>query len=145
MSRTADESDQRSKRIDPHISRRSVLVHGVVQGVGFRPFVYRLAIETNLSGFIGNDTGGVTIEIEGQPAQLDTFLHRLRSEAPPLSQIDSVAIEELAPTGGSGFRIVASEVLGRVNTGIPADAATCDDCLRETARSQSTGAIAIPF
>jgi hydrogenase maturation protein HypF len=111
--------------------RREVQVRGVVQGVGFRPFVYRLATEEHLAGSIGNDTDGVTIEIEGPAASLDAFLIRLRSEAPPLSRIDSVVVREIPATGESGFRIVASEVLGRVSTGIPADAATCPDCLRE--------------
>jgi hydrogenase maturation protein HypF len=108
-----------------------VLVCGVVQGVGFRPFVYRLALEEGLAGFIGNDTDGVTIEIEGPAGQVDAFLGRLRAETPPLARIDSVAVRDLAATGEAGFRIVASEVLGRVSTGIPADAATCPDCLRE--------------
>jgi hydrogenase maturation protein HypF len=111
--------------------RRKVHVRGIVQGVGFRPFVYRLALEENLSGSIGNDTDGVTIEIEGLTASLDSFLARLRSEPPPLARIDTVIIREVEPTGETGFRIVASEVLGRVSTGIPADAATCPDCLRE--------------
>jgi hydrogenase maturation protein HypF len=106
-------------------------VRGVVQGVGFRPFVYRLALEEGLAGFIGNDTDGVTIEIEGVAERVDSFLKRLRAEAPPLARIDSVAARELPATGEGGFRIVASEVLGRVSTGIPADAATCPDCLRE--------------
>src|ERR1039457_5250275 len=111
--------------------RRGVLVCGVVQGVGFRPFVYRLALEEGLAGFIGNDTDGVTIEIEGPAGQVDAFLERLRAETPPLARIDSIAVRDLAATGETGFRIVASEVLGRVSTGIPADAATCADCLRE--------------
>ncbi|HEX8713249.1 MAG TPA: carbamoyltransferase HypF [Terracidiphilus sp.] len=112
--------------------RRAVLqVRGVVQGVGFRPFVYRLAQEEGLAGFIGNDTDGVTVEIEGAPSRLESFVTRLRAEAPPLSRIDSVVAHAASPTGESGFRIVASEVLGRVSTGIPADAATCPDCLRE--------------
>jgi len=111
--------------------RRGVLVCGVVQGVGFRPFVYRLAMEEGLAGLIGNDTDGVTIEVEGPGERVDAFLARLRSETPPLARIDSVALHDLAATGESGFRIVASEVLGRVSTGIPADAATCADCLRE--------------
>ena len=112
--------------------RRAVLlVRGVVQGVGFRPFVYRLAQEEGLAGFIGNDTDGVTIEVEGEAERIDAFLGRLPKEAPPLSRIDSIAVEESALSGEKGFRIVASEVLGRVNTGIPADAATCADCLRE--------------
>jgi hydrogenase maturation protein HypF len=93
--------------------------------------VYRLALEEGLAGFIGNDTDGVTIEIEGPAGQVDAFLGRLRAETPPLARIDSVAVRDLAATGEAGFRIVASEVLGRVSTGIPADAATCPDCLRE--------------
>ena len=115
---------------DPPI-RRGVLVCGVVQGVGFRPFVYRLALEEGLAGSIGNDTDGVTIEVEGPRGRVDAFLERLRAETPPLARIDSVAVREAAATGEAGFRIVASEVLGRVSTGIPADAATCADCLRE--------------
>ena len=111
--------------------RRVVSVCGVVQGVGFRPFVYRLALEEGLAGFIGNDTDGVTIEIEGASASLELFLARLRSETPPLARIDSIAIREVTAVGDTGFRIVASEVLGRVSTAIPADAATCPDCLRE--------------
>jgi hydrogenase maturation protein HypF len=106
-------------------------VCGVVQGVGFRPTVYRLATEEGLAGFIGNDTDGVTIEIEGPLSRVEAFLARLRAEAPPLSRIDSIAVREAESTGETGFRIVASEVLGRVTTGIPADAATCPDCLRE--------------
>ncbi len=111
--------------------RRAVRVQGVVQGVGFRPFVYRLAIELQLAGNIGNDTAGVTIEIEGEPERVADFLRRLRAEAPPISRIDSVAVEELPPIGVTGFYIVHSQVLGQVSTGIPADAATCADCLRE--------------
>ena len=111
--------------------RRAVLVCGVVQGVGFRPFVYRLAFEEGLAGFIGNDTDGVTIEVEGAVAQVDAFLERLRTEAPPLARIDSIVARDVTAIGEVGFRIVASEVLGPVSTGIPADAATCRDCLRE--------------
>ena len=111
--------------------RRKAVVRGVVQGVGFRPFVYRVAHEEGLAGFIGNDTDGVTIEVEGPAERVDSFLARLRAETPPLARIDSIAVDELAPIDEVGFRIVASEVLGRVSTGIPADAATCADCLRE--------------
>ncbi len=120
-----------SHESQPKRERYEVGVRGVVQGVGFRPFVYRLALEEGLAGFIGNDTDGVTIEIEGPSASLESFLARLRSDAPPLSRIDSITVREAKPIGDTGFRIVASEVLGRVSTGIPADAATCPDCLRE--------------
>ena len=113
------------------VVRRQIRVRGVVQGVGFRPFVYRLAQEEHLSGFIGNDTDGVLIEIEGPSASLDAFIGRLLSEAPPLSRVDSLDIDDAEPNGETAFRIVASEVLGRVSTGIPADAATCPDCRHE--------------
>ncbi|HEY2472061.1 MAG TPA: carbamoyltransferase HypF [Terracidiphilus sp.] len=106
-------------------------MRGVVQGVGFRPFVYRLATEEQIAGLIGNDTDGVIIELEGAPLRIQSFLSRLQSETPPLARIDSVVVSNLAPIGETSFRIVASEVLGKVSTGIPADAATCADCLRE--------------
>jgi hydrogenase maturation protein HypF len=111
--------------------RESLTVRGVVQGVGFRPFVYRLASEECLAGFIGNDTGGVTIEVEGPLERLASFRRRLQAEAPQLSRIDSVTVRSVTTTGEPGFRIVASEVGGQVSTGIPADAATCADCLSE--------------
>ena len=113
------------------VRRAALLVRGVVQGVGFRPFVYRLALEEGLAGFIGNDTDGVTIEVEGPVDRVEAFHARLRAEAPPLARIDAVVAREAAATGEKGFRIVVSEVLGRVNTGIPADAATCPECLHE--------------
>ena len=111
--------------------RKKIRVRGVVQGVGFRPFVYRLATEEQLAGLIGNDTDGVIIEVEGTPAAAQRFLKRLTTETPLLARIDSVAVGDGQLTGEVGFRIVASEVLGKVSTGIPADAATCADCLRE--------------
>jgi len=110
-------------------------VRGVVQGVGYRPFVYRLALEEGLAGSVGNDSDGVTIEIEGPEERVELFLSRLRLEAPPLARVDSVTTRELWVAAASGtlagFQIVASEVVGRASTGIPADAATCPDCLRE--------------
>ncbi len=113
------------------LRREAITVRGVVQGVGFRPFVYRLATEEGLAGFIGNDTGGVTLEIEGPPESLESFRRRLRDEAPPLSRIDSVVAKNIPPKQESEFHIVLSDASGRVSTGIPADAATCADCLRE--------------
>ncbi|MGD0911912.1 MAG: carbamoyltransferase HypF [Terracidiphilus sp.] len=115
----------------PKPIRREVRVQGVVQGVGFRPFVYRLAREESLAGFIGNDTDGVIIEVEGEPDQIASFLRRLREESPALARIDSVISRDVPPKQEEEFHIVASEVRGQVATGIPADAATCPDCLRE--------------
>ncbi len=102
-----------------------------MQGVGFRPFVYRLASEEQLAGFIGNDTDGVVIEVEGEGSRLEAFLSRLVAEKPALARVDAVVAEDLPCKHETSFRIVASEVHGRVSTGIPADAATCADCLRE--------------
>jgi hydrogenase maturation protein HypF len=111
--------------------RRAVLVRGVVQGVGFRPFVFRVATELGLAGFIGNNTDGVTIEVEGAEPRIDAFVARLRSEAPPMARIDAIAVKDVETLGETEFRIIVSQVLGQVSTGIPADTATCDDCLRE--------------
>jgi hydrogenase maturation protein HypF len=119
------------KREGRELLRRGVMVCGIVQGVGFRPFVYRLATEEGLAGSIGNDTDGVSIEVEGPPQKIEAFLSRLRIETPPLARIDSVAPRDLPPIGEKGFRILSSNVTGQVSTGIPADAATCADCLRE--------------
>jgi hydrogenase maturation protein HypF len=113
-----------------HIRRR-VHVSGVVQGVGFRPFVYRLAVEELLAGHISNNTAGVTIEIEGADAAVVSFLDRLRAETPPLAHIDAIRVEEIAIQGSTGFHIDSSAVIGSVVTSIPADAATCEDCRRE--------------
>ncbi len=126
-----EEALPKRERHEAPVARRGVLVCGVVQGVGFRPFVYRLAHEESLAGFIANDTEGVTIEIEGPTARVEAFLARLRTETPSLARIDSVAVRALTATGEMGFRIVSSQVKGPVSTGIPADAATCQDCLRE--------------
>ena len=115
----------------PKRERHEIQVHGVVQGVGFRPFAYRLAVEEGLGGFIGNNTEGVTLEVEGPPERLAAFRARLISEAPPLAHIDAVAVRSCPPKQEETFRIVRSEVYGLVSTGIPADAATCPDCLRE--------------
>jgi hydrogenase maturation protein HypF len=111
--------------------RIEIRVQGVVQGVGFRPFVYRLAHEESLGGFIGNDTDGVIIEVEGSSDRIAGFLRRLRTEAPALARIDAVSTKEIRALGDASFSIIASEVRGQVATGIPADAATCPDCLSE--------------
>ena len=116
---------------EEHQAREMLEVRGVVQGVGFRPFVYRLASEEGLAGFIGNDTEGVTIEVEGPADRIEVFRRRLRAEAPPLSRIDSVTRQSISPKREKNFQIIASQSRGQVSTGIPADAATCADCLRE--------------
>ncbi|MBI5132775.1 MAG: carbamoyltransferase HypF [Rhodopseudomonas palustris] len=107
-------------------ARLRVRVRGAVQGVGFRPFVYRLAQRYALGGFVANDAEGVLIEVEG--AALDDFVAALREEAPPLARVDAIETEPLHPQGQRGFDIAASRP-GRVATRIGADAATCEACL----------------
>ena len=103
---------------------------GVVQGVGFRPFVYGLARRHRLGGFVLNDGDGVVIEAEGEPGALAAFAAALETEAPPLARIDSVTAEAAATRAEREFRIEASAATGRTAL-IPADVATCDECLRE--------------
>jgi hydrogenase maturation protein HypF len=112
--------------------RMRVRVRGTVQGVGFRPFVYRLARETELAGYVLNDTQGVLLEVEGADAAIERFLRRLRAEAPPLAIIDAVACEPLDPLGRPGFEIRGS-VPSDPATAPPvaADSAPCPDCLAE--------------
>lgn len=113
--------------------RRRVLVRGIVQGVGFRPFVYGLATELGLSGQVTNTGEGVLAEVEGLPAALEAFCHRIGADAPPLAEVAAVAQESIAVTGGTGFAIVPSQATGGVRTLIPPDTATCADCLAELA------------
>ncbi|MGW3960966.1 carbamoyltransferase HypF [Amycolatopsis sp. NPDC005003] len=113
--------------------RVAVRVTGVVQGVGFRPFVHQLAVGLGLSGFVGNDVHGVFVEVEGPPAVVGRFVGALEAGAPPLAVVDEVRAWEIPAVGGGGFRIVGSPRGGVADTLISADSATCDDCLRELA------------
>jgi hydrogenase maturation protein HypF len=116
-----------------HCIRVEVRVEGVVQGVGFRPYVHGLAHRLGLAGRVGNDTAGVFMEVEGAEQAVSDFLAALPSEAPPLAVIEQVRTSQLTPTGESGFHIVSSSTTGRRDTLISADTATCADCLRELA------------
>jgi len=110
---------------------KQVSVRGVVQGVGFRPFVYRLAHDHQLTGWVLNHSGGVEIEVEGPAPALDAFVHDLTAQAPPLARIVAVEVSDAPPKGHSAFEIrhsVAQE--GRYQL-ISPDIATCGDCLRE--------------
>ncbi|WP_343599951.1 carbamoyltransferase HypF [Mycobacterium sp.] len=113
--------------------RRRFTVTGVVQGVGFRPFVHRVASELGLSGFVGNDSGAVFLEVQGQRARVAEFGCRLRTQAPPLARISAVCVVDLEADAASGaaFRIVESRTVAGSTTPIPPDIAVCDDCVRE--------------
>ena len=111
--------------------RLRVRVSGTVQGVGFRPFVYRLAHDLGLGGWVLNDPLGVLVEVEGAPLAVSDFLERLVEEAPPLASVDGVAPEERSPSGEREFRILASEAGGEPAAAVSPDSATCGDCLAE--------------
>ena len=111
--------------------RRRLVVRGVVQGVGFRPHVARLANGLGLAGTCRNDATSVVVEVEGTAALVEEFARRLEDEAPPLARIMSVASAELPASGGGGFAIVGSTVSDGARTLVPPDTAVCDDCLLE--------------
>ena len=108
-------------------------MEGIVQGVGFRPFVYSLATGLGLGGLVGNDVDGVFAEVEGPAAVVGEFLRRLAAEAPPLATIERITTSAMTPAGAASFEIVASGADGRRRTLVAADTATCADCLREVA------------
>jgi hydrogenase maturation protein HypF len=115
---------------------RGIRVRGTVQGVGFRPTVYRLAHALGLSGLVRNDSAGVWIEIEGETGALEDFIARLRVDVPPLGRIDGIETVAMAPTGAAGFRVEASAAFAHgarpgTEAIVPADAATCAACLVE--------------
>src|SRR5271157_4484500 len=115
----------------PQDRRLKLALRGAVQGVGFRPFVYRLAAQLGLRGWVNNSTQGLFIEVEGPPAQLEQFLLRLPAEKPPRSFIHSLEASWLDPVGYADFAIRHSESAGPKTALVLPDIATCPDCLRE--------------
>lgn len=111
--------------------RLRIGVHGVVQGVGFRPFVYTTAAALGLSGSVRNDPSGAVIEIEGRVADLDRFLHRLRTAPPPLAVIESVDTQPVPVAGGTGFTIADTSRAGGGRTLASPDVAMCAECAAE--------------
>lgn len=110
--------------------RCAIRVTGTVQGVGFRPFVHRLAEDLGLTGHVGNDVQGVFIEVQGD--RVGEFLRRLRDDAPPMSHIEALTAVDVHARAETGFRIVDSGTAAAPGTtSIPPDTAVCDDCLRE--------------
>jgi hydrogenase maturation protein HypF len=115
----------------PPATRLKIAVRGAVQGVGFRPFVHRLAVELGLAGWVNNSSQGVFIEAEGPRASLEQFLLRLHTEKPPRSFIQSLESWWLDAAGYAGFEIRPSETSGGRTAIIMPDLATCPECLRE--------------
>ena len=111
--------------------RLRVVIRGAVQGVGFRPFAYRLAREMRLPGWVSNSPHGVFLEVEGEKGALHAFLLRLEGERPPRASIQSLEYSFLPLQGYTDFEIRASDAVGERTTLVLPDIATCGDCLRE--------------
>lgn len=111
--------------------RRRLRVEGTVQGVGFRPFVFTLARDLGLTGWVSNTSAGVIIEAEGTAAALDELQRRLRDDAPPLAEVAAVTAAEQEPAGDAAFVIRFSEDTPGTDTALPPDVAVCADCRRE--------------
>jgi hydrogenase maturation protein HypF len=112
-------------------ARLKISVRGAVQGVGFRPFIYRLATESSLKGWVNNSAQGVFLEVEGPRSTLEAFLLRLAAERPPRSSIQSLEASWLDPIGYADFQIRESEAGGNKTALVLPDIATCPDCLQE--------------
>lgn len=112
-------------------TRLRLSIRGVVQGVGFRPFIYRLAHEMGLVGWVNNSPQGVLIEVEGHKSDLHNFINRLKTEKPALACIQSLESHFLDPLGYTAFKIRESDTRGRKDALILPDVATCADCRRE--------------
>jgi hydrogenase maturation protein HypF len=113
------------------MKRVRVRLRGIVQGVGFRPFVHNLAAKWQLSGYVLNSSAGLVAEVEGSTEAVDGFVIAVRSGAPPLAWIQEMTVEELAPEGASGFELRHSAVETGEFALISPDVATCPECLRD--------------
>ena len=118
--------------VGPAVERVRLVVTGRVQGVGFRPTVYRHAVESRLTGFVRNTPGGVEIEVQGIRPRIDTFLARLKTQCPRQARMDAVHAEPVPVyPEEEGFQIMPSERSGDLVVGFPPDLATCGDCVSE--------------
>ncbi len=108
--------------------RNHIQVRGIVQGVGFRPFVYNLAYSLGLTGFVFNSSSGVTIEIEGDDAAVAAFLRTLKGDPPQMAEITEITVSELAVEGSAGFSILGSREEAGEFVLVSPDAGTCDAC-----------------
>jgi hydrogenase maturation protein HypF len=120
-----------SVRSPPARTRLRVLVHGAVQGVGFRPFVYHRARALGVGGFVGNAAEGLVMEAEGDPGCVASLLKAVRESPPPNAVVKRIETQEIAPCGDYSFAIRPSTVSGTRTAEVLPDLATCDDCLRE--------------
>ncbi|MHB8671267.1 MAG: carbamoyltransferase HypF [Acidimicrobiales bacterium] len=113
------------------MSRIRFRVSGTVQGVGFRPFVYRHAVASGLSGFVRNDSDGVLIEVEGPADRIDALARAIVEDLPPLARVTELIRAEIEPLDEAGFRITESDGVGVPRVPVSSDSATCAECLAE--------------
>jgi len=121
----------RVKQVLEALGGWQIKVRGVVQGVGFRPFIYRIAIENCLNGYVLNTSGDVTIKVEGTRDNFNSFLYQLRQNPPPQSHIESVDIKKKQFEGYTRFEIRQSRVENNNYLLISPDLATCSECITE--------------
>ncbi|MFH1620414.1 MAG: carbamoyltransferase HypF, partial [bacterium] len=113
------------------MERKKILVNGIVQGVGFRPAVYRIALKNGIAGNVINTSAGVVIEAEGKPAAVRKFLRDLKEQKPPQSRIDSISVRPVPAKEGSGFVIEKSRDAGKASSIVPADLSLCAGCRKD--------------
>ncbi len=113
------------------LKRVRFLFTGIVQGVGFRPFIYRLAHRYSLSGFVQNRSDGVVVEVEGDAGDIEVFLEHVSQELPLVASVSGIRSEDLETTGDRGFRVITSEKTDAMEVHISPDIATCEKCLKE--------------
>ncbi|MDN5345068.1 MAG: hydrogenase maturation protein HypF [Clostridia bacterium] len=113
------------------MQRVALKIEGTVQGVGFRPFIYRLARRHSLGGKVWNAGEGVMVEIEGRAERVQDFIKSITAEAPALARITGIEMEELAPLGYAGFAIIHSQGVAEGRVIVPPDVATCGDCRQD--------------
>ncbi len=113
------------------MQRQQIIIEGIVQGVGFRPFIYQLAGRFGLAGSVCNDSRGVTIDVEGDAVVLSRFVAAINSEKPPLAAIQSIDIQNLPLCGAVGFRILQSALDESRRAQVSPDTFVCDACLHE--------------
>lgn len=113
------------------MNKYRIIITGIVQGVGFRPFIYNLCVQNNLNGWVGNSDSNVIIEVEANKNQLFSLISQIKETAPTLSKIESINYKELPFEGFKDFTIRNSKSSSKGNIFISPDVATCDDCVRE--------------
>src|SRR5882724_10163825 len=120
-----------TETVRTRVARKAIDLSGIVQGVGFRPYVYRLANECGLTGLIANTPAGVSIEVQGDSEAVERFLERLPKEIPPLAKITGIAPRDAEVRQETEFRIKASNTRAAAKALISPDVSVCEDCLRE--------------